>query len=163
MFFMVPVVLSNTITFSYMAWKGIGMNLSTLPVAALGIGLGVDYAFYIVDGIREQLRHHDDLVRAIVYSLRTAGKGVLITALTLTISVVLWRASSLRFQADMGILMAIWLLVSAISALFLMPTMVYVFRPDFVVNARRPGVTTVSSDALGEGAELRQMSEKDVQ
>jgi hypothetical protein len=57
MFFMVPVLLSNTLTFSYMAWKGIGMNINTLPVVALGIGLGVDYSFYIVDGIREELHH----------------------------------------------------------------------------------------------------------
>lgn len=135
-FFMVPVVLANTVTFSYMAWKGIGMNISTLPVAALGIGLGVDYAFYIVDGIREELHHHDDIAKAIITSLRTAGKGVLVTALTLTASVVLWWSSSLRFQADMGILMAIWLFVSAISALFLMPAMVYVFRPDFIMVGR---------------------------
>jgi len=59
---------------------------------------------------------------------------VLVTALTLTTSVLLWMNSSLRFQADMGLLMAIWLLVSAASALFLMPAMVYVFRPQFVVG-----------------------------
>jgi len=144
MFFMVPVVLSNTVTFSYMAWKGIGMSISTLPVVALGIGLGVDYAFYVVDGIREELHHHDDVGRAIIRSLRTAGRGVLVTALTLTVSVALWWASSLRFQAEMGILMGIWLFVSAASALFLMPAMVVIFRPDFVVGdsrriARRAG------------------------
>ncbi|MFM0027295.1 efflux RND transporter permease subunit [Paraburkholderia madseniana] len=135
-FFMVPVMLSNTITFSFMAWKGIGMTLSTLPVAALGIGLGVDYAFYVVDGIREELHHHNDLKLAIQQSLRTAGKGVLITSLTLTVSVVLWLQSSLRFQAEMGLLMAIWLFVSAFSALFIMPAMVYVFRPEFIVGKR---------------------------
>ncbi|MFY9327598.1 MAG: efflux RND transporter permease subunit [Georgfuchsia sp.] len=136
-FFMVPVILSNTITFSVMAWQGIGMTLSTLPVAALGIGLGVDYAFYVVDGIREELRGHSDLKQAIVQSLHSAGKGVLITSLTLTASVVLWFASSLRFQAEMGILMAIWLFVSSFSALFIMPAMVYVFKPDFVTHASK--------------------------
>jgi len=137
MFFMVPVLLSNTLTFSYMAWKGIGMNINTLPVVALGIGLGVDYSFYIVDGIREELHHHKDVGRAIVKSLSTAGKGVLITALTLVTSVVLWSFSSLRLQADMGVLIAIWLFISAASALFLMPAMVYVFRPEFIVGSKR--------------------------
>jgi len=135
-FFMVPVVLSNTLTFSFMAWQGIGMNINTVPIAALGIGLGVDYAFYIVDGIKEELHHrgHGDLVRAIVKSLNTAGRGVLITASTLIVSVVLWSFSSLRFQAEMGILMAIWLFISAVSALLIMPAMVYVFRPEFIVG-----------------------------
>ncbi|AQV98163.1 RND transporter [Cupriavidus necator] len=140
-FFMVPVILSNTITFSYMAWKGIGMNLSTLPVAALGIGLGVDYAFYIVDGIKEKLEDGLDLRGALIASLLGAGRGVVVTALTLTTSVVLWCASSLRFQADMGVLMAIWLFVSAISALFIVPAMVLVFRPAFIVKAAGEGVT----------------------
>lgn len=133
-FFMIPVILSNTITFSFMAWKGIGMTLSTLPVAALGIGLGVDYTFYVVDGIREALHHHDDLKKAIEHSIRTAGKGVLITALTLTVAVGLWSMSSLRFQAEMSLLMGIWLFVSAFSALFIMPALVYVFRPEFIVG-----------------------------
>jgi hypothetical protein len=135
-FFMVPVVLANTLTFSIMAAKGIGMNINTVPVAALGIGLGVDYAFYIVDGIKEDLHHHghNDLTRAITRSLNTAGRGVLITASTLIVSVVLWSFSSLRFQAEMATLMAIWLAISAGSALFIMPAMVYVFRPQFVVG-----------------------------
>lgn len=137
MFFMVPVLLSNTLTFSYMAWQGIGMNINTLPVVALGIGLGVDYSFYIVDGIREELHHHKDVGRAILKSISTSGKGVLITALTLVTSVVLWSFSSLRLQADMGVLIAIWLFISAASALFLMPAMAYVFRPEFIVGSRR--------------------------
>lgn len=136
MFFMVPVVLSNTLTFSFMAWQGIGMNINTVPVAALGIGLGVDYAFYIVDGIKEELHHrgHGDLMRAIIKSLNTAGRGVLVTASTLIVSVVLWTLSSLRFQAEMGLLMAIWLFISAASALLIIPAMVYVFKPRFIVG-----------------------------
>lgn len=135
-FFMVPVVLANTLTFSLMAATGIGMNINTLPIAALGIGLGVDYAFYVVDGIKEELLHqrHKDLVSAIAKSLNSAGRGVLITALTLIISVVLWGFSSLRFQAEMGLLMAFWLFISSASALVIIPAMVYTFRPEFVVG-----------------------------
>lgn len=136
-FFMIPVLLSNTITFSYMAWQGIGMNINTLPVVALGIGLGVDYTFYIVDGIREELHHSRNVERAIVHALMGPGKGVLITAMTLITSVVLWHFSSLRLQADMGVLIALWLFISAFSALFIMPAMVYVFRPEFIVGSKR--------------------------
>lgn len=134
LFFMVPVVVSNTLTFSYMAIKGIGMNINTLPVAALGIGLGVDYSFYIIDGIREEIRKHGDLKLAVSKSLSSAGRGVVITATTLIISIFFWCFSGLRFQAEMGILMAIWLTVSTCSALLLMPSMVFIFRPEFVVG-----------------------------
>lgn len=135
MFFMIPVVLSNTLTFSYMAAKGIGMNINTVPVAALGIGLGVDYAFYIVDGIKEELKHGYGLKEAIDQSMHTAGRGVLITAGALILSVMLWSLSSLRFQAEMGFMMGLWLCVSATSALLITPAMAYVFRPKFIVKS----------------------------
>ena len=137
-FFMVPVALSNTLTFSFMAFHGIGMNINTVPVAALGIGLGVDYAFYVVDGVREELHAGgDSLARALLKSLNSAGRGVLITASTLIVSVVLWSVSSLRFQAEMGLLMAIWLGISAFCALFVIPAMICVFRPAFIVGTAR--------------------------
>ncbi len=132
LFYMPLVIMSNTITFAFMAWKGIGMNINTLPVAALGIGLGVDYAFYIVDGVKERFEETGDVMAAIRGSLRTAGRGVLITGGTMIAAVLVWYASSLKFQAEMGLLMALWLTVSAITSLLLIPAMIYVFRPAFV-------------------------------
>ena len=138
LFFMPLVVMSNTITFAFMAWKGIGMNINTLPVAALGIGLGVDYAFYVVDGVKERFKETGDVMSAIRGSLLTAGRGVLITGGTMIASVLVWYASSLKFQAEMGLLMALWLTVSAISSLLLIPAMIYVFRPGFVFGEGKP-------------------------
>ena len=82
MFFMIPVMISNTITFSYMSYMGIGMNINTLPVVALGIGLGVDYSFYVVDAIREEMQRDRDLKQAIYNALNSAGIGGLTPVLT---------------------------------------------------------------------------------
>jgi predicted RND superfamily exporter protein len=138
MFFMVPVLLSNALTFSFMAWAGIGMNINTLPIAALGIGLGVDYAFYVVDEIREELRKGCTLPAAVERSLLGAGRGVLVTAATLITSVVIWYSSSIRFQAEMGILMALWLFISAMSSLLLMPALVVILKPRFIFDTAAP-------------------------
>ncbi|NMF96946.1 MMPL family transporter [Aromatoleum toluolicum] len=136
MLFMVPVIISNTLTFSFMAWKGIGMNINTVPVAALGIGLGVDYAFYIADRIKEEIAAGSSPERAITVAMHSAGMGVVVTASVLIVSTLLWWASSLKFQAEMGLLMAIWLGISAMSALFVMPSVIYVFRPEFIFGKR---------------------------
>ena len=138
LFYMPLVVMSNTITFAFMAWNGIGMNINTLPVAALGIGLGVDYAFYIVDGVKERFEETGDVMQSLQGSLRTAGRGVLITGGTMIAAVLVWYASSLKFQAEMGLLMALWLTVSAITSLLLIPAMIYVFRPAFVFGDGKP-------------------------
>jgi len=138
MVFMVPVIISNTLTFAFMTWKGIGMNINTVPVAALGIGLGVDYAFYIADRIKEEIAIGSTPAHAIREALHSAGMGVIVTASVLILSTLLWWTSSLRFQAEMGLLMAIWLAVSAVSALFVMPSLLYVFRPDFIFKPHKP-------------------------
>ncbi|WP_299182939.1 efflux RND transporter permease subunit [uncultured Neptuniibacter sp.] len=140
MFFMVPVVLSNTVTFSFMSYMGIGMNINTVPVAALGIGLGVDYALYIVDRIKQELQSGLDERGAIEKALHSAGKGVVITAFVLIVSVLLVYQSSLKFQAEMGMLVALWLTVSAFTALFVMPALVYIFKPAFIYGDAKTSV-----------------------
>ncbi|MDR2189533.1 MAG: MMPL family transporter [Azonexus sp.] len=140
MLFMVPVIISNTLTFSFMAWKGIGMSINTVPVAALGIGLGVDYAFYIADRVKEEIAVGSTPEVAIRSALQSAGMGVAITATVLIFSTLLWWASSLRFQAEMGLLMAIWLGVSAMSAVFVMPSLMYTFRPAFIFEPKGAAV-----------------------
>lgn len=141
MFFMVPVVLSNTVTFSFMSYMDIGMNINTVPVAALGIGLGVDYALYIVDRIKQELQNGLDDRSAIERALHSAGKGVVITAFVLIVSVLLVYQSSLKFQAEMGLLVAIWLTVSAFTALFVMPALVYIFKPAFIYGHANSSVS----------------------
>ncbi|MDT3669496.1 MAG: MMPL family transporter [Aromatoleum sp.] len=148
MLFMVPVIISNTLTFSFMAWKGIGMNINTVPVAALGIGLGVDYAFYIADRIKEEIAAGHSAEQAIATALHSAGMGVVVTASVLIFSTLLWWVSSLRFQAEMGLLMAIWLGISAMSALFVMPSVIYVFRPAFIFGPRERAAPAVLHPAM---------------
>ena len=139
-FFIIPVLISNVVTFAFMAWQGIGMSISTLPVVALGIGLGVDYAFYIVDSIKEYLEKFPDAdpLQAVLQSIGSAGRGVLLTAFTLAAGVLFWSFSSLRFQAEMGMLIGLWLMVSALTSLFVMPSLALVFRPKFIFEHDQP-------------------------
>lgn len=135
-FLMIPIVISNTLTFSYMAFNGIGMTINTLPIVALGIGCGIDYTIFMLDAIREQMRKHGDLKRAIAYAYETAGMAVLITVFTLVASVSLWSISSLRLQSEMALLISIWLSISAFAALIVIPALVYVIKPAFIVGKK---------------------------
>ncbi|MBL4802039.1 MAG: MMPL family transporter [Emcibacter sp.] len=149
MFFMVPVVLSNLVTFAFMAWQNIGMNINTVPVAALGIGLGVDYALYICDRIKSEYQLGKEPLEAISISLHCAGRGVLVTALVLIASICVWLFSSLRFQAEMGMLIALWLTVSALSALFLMPALAYICKPKFIFGNNQKITQRANSRVVG--------------
>jgi predicted RND superfamily exporter protein len=130
LFFLPLVLISNIITFAYMSHNGIGL-----------IGLGVDFAFYIVDRVKEELAIDGDLQRSIVTTLKSTGRGIIITALTMFASIIFWYFfSSLRFQAEMGILIALWMTVSAISALLVIPSMIYIFKPSFVLSSAKYGL-----------------------
>jgi hypothetical protein len=137
LFFLPLILLSNIVTFAFMHWQNIGMNINTLPIAALGIGLGVDYAFYIVDRIKERFEETSNLADSVSFGLMTAGRGVLITGITMVFSVLLWYPlSSLRFQAEMGLLIALWMAISALASMMVIPSMIFLFKPKFVVGGK---------------------------
>ena len=147
--FMIPVIISNMLTFCFMTWQGIGMNINTVPVAAIGIGLGVDYAFYIADRIKEGISAGSTPEDAIRHAMHTSGMGVIITSSVLIFSTLLWWASSLKFQAEMGLLMAIWLGASAMSSLLVMPSVLYMFRPGFIFDRGEDPCEQDSLDTSG--------------
>lgn len=142
MLLMVPLLLSNTITFSFMYERGIGLNINTIPVAALGIGLGVDYAIYIIDQIKEEYETTKDFGESVRRSLFGAGRAVFVTAVTISVSMITWFFSSLRFQAEMAQLIALWLAVAAIGSLIVMPAIAYIAKPRFI--------TLGAEDAFGK-------------
>ncbi|MDY0207597.1 MAG: MMPL family transporter [Pseudomonas sp.] len=156
MFFIIPVLIANVVTFASMAWNGIGMSISTLPVVALGIGLGVDYAFYIVDSMKEYLEKHPEAepLDAVLQSLGSAGRGVLLTAFTLAAGVLFWTLSSLRFQAEMGMLIGLWLIVSALTSLFVLPSLALVFKPKFIFG-HSPKIDTQKSGYTNQPENIR--------
>ncbi len=143
LYFMIPLLLSNTITFTFMHFMGISLNINSLPVTALGIGLGVDYAIYVVDCIKEEFAGSGDIAEAVEKGLLGAGRGVVLTATPLVLTTTLWYFfSSLRFQAEMAILIAVWMAVAALSALLVMPAVILIVRPAFIVANGTSGAST---------------------
>ena len=128
-----PLTLATFLTMVVMVMHGISLNINTIPVTSIGIGVGVDYGIYILSRICEEFQVSKDYKIAIPQSIRTTGKAVMFTATTLVGGVIFWYFfSSLRFQAEMGLLLALLMLINMILALILIPSMVYVFKPKFV-------------------------------
>ncbi len=136
LFFMLPLVVSNYLTYGLMGLRGIGLDVNTLPIVALGVGLGVDYGLYVVSRIEEEYRLSGNLGEAIVISMATSGKAVVMTAMTMVAGVVFWTFSFLRFQADMGLLLVFWMTMSMVGSLLLLPTLIWIFKPKFVTRGR---------------------------
>ncbi|MCH6572396.1 MAG: MMPL family transporter, partial [Proteobacteria bacterium] len=119
----VPLGLVSLLAYALMAFLEIGLKVNTLPVVALGVGVGVDYGIYIFSRLQEYLRRGETLHAAFLETLSVTGNGVVFTAVTLGIGVATWIFSPLKFQADMGILLTFMFLVNMLGAIFLLPAM----------------------------------------
>jgi predicted RND superfamily exporter protein len=123
------------IVFAYMALTRIGLDVSTLPVICLGIGVGVDYSVYIFDRIRSEYK--GDLDAAITKALSTSGKCVSFTATTSIVGIIFWKFfSPLRFQADMSLLITILMLLCMLTATILLPSIIRITKPKIVTRQR---------------------------
>jgi predicted RND superfamily exporter protein len=114
-----------------MVWLDIGVKVATLPVIALGVGIGIDYALYVLSILLLHLRTGESLSIAYYRSLLFTGRVVLLTGATLAIGVATWVFSPIKFQADMGILLAFMFLWNMLGALILLPALAaFLLKPE---------------------------------
>ncbi|MBN1653122.1 MAG: MMPL family transporter [Deltaproteobacteria bacterium] len=135
--FLTPLVLSNFTCYALMGARGIGMDVNSLPVVSIGVGLGVDYGLYVVERIKQEFARTGDVDGSITTAICTAGKAVLFTAITMVSGVAFWGFSFLKFQADMGILLVFWMVMAMLGGLILLPALVHLIRPKFVFSITR--------------------------
>lgn len=119
-----PLVLVSTLAEALMAVYGIGLKVNTLPVVALGVGIGVDYGIYIYSKLDSLLKEGYSLLEAYYRTLRLTGRAVIFTGLTLGAGVGTWLFSPLQFQADMGVLLVFIFLANMVGAIILIPALV---------------------------------------
>lgn len=131
---MLALVAAGVASYMYVSFMGIGININSLPVTAVGMGIGVDYILYVVDRIRLEVpRAGGKLVAGIKRTVSTTGMAVTFTATTMIAGVIPWYfLSSLRFSAEMALLLAILLVTHWLSALTMVPAMIAIFKPKFV-------------------------------
>ncbi|MBL8511090.1 MAG: MMPL family transporter, partial [Betaproteobacteria bacterium] len=120
---LIPLAIVSVLCEALMPTLGIGLKISTLPVIALGVGVGVDYGIYLYDRIEVHLEEGLELTQAFFEALRERGTAMIFTAVTMTLGVGTWAMSALKFQADMGLLLAFMFFLNMIGAIFLLPAL----------------------------------------
>jgi predicted RND superfamily exporter protein len=119
----VPLIITSVLCESLMVALGIGVKVATLPVIALGVGIGVDYALYLLSVQLAQQRLGVSLAESYRRTLQFTGKVVVLIGITLAAGVVTWALSPIKFQADMGILLAFMFIWNMVGAVVLIPAL----------------------------------------
>jgi predicted RND superfamily exporter protein len=130
---MFSLACGTMFSLAYMALRENGLNVNTLPVQSVGVGIGVDYAIYITDRIRQEASWTGDLDEGIRRAIKTTGMAVSFTATTLIGGIVWWSLSNLRFQAEMAQLLSILMFVNMLGGIFIVPSLFSILRPTFFV------------------------------
>ena len=130
---MIPLVMTTIICKALMVWMGIGLKVATLPVIAVGVGVGVDYALYLLSVQIAMQRRGATLAQAYRKSLDFTGRVVALVGLTMAAGVITWAFSPIKFQADMGILLTFMFLWNMVGALVLIPALSH-----FLLNPKQP-------------------------
>jgi len=131
---LIPLALSQVLCELIMLLFHIDLNICSLPVTAIGVGIGIDYGIYLMSRLREECLVSDDFDRARLIALVTTGKVIMFTAVTLAIGVGFWVFSVMKFNAEMGLLILLLMIFNMISALVLIPAMSGLLKPAFVKN-----------------------------
>lgn len=124
-----PLMLTSALCEALMVFLNVGVKVATLPVIALGVGIGVDYALYMLTVTLSRLRQGESLSEAYYQALLFTGKVVVLTGITLGIAVATWAFSPIKFQADMGVLLAFMFIWNMLGALILLPALCHFLLP----------------------------------
>ena len=142
----VPLALTSFLCQALMAWLGIGVKVATLPVIALGVGVGVDYGIYIYSRLAHFLRQGMEIREAYYHTLTTTGEAVSLTGVMLAVGVATWIWSPIKFQADMGMLLTFMFLWNMVGALWLLPALANVLiKPGTFAPSEKPRQTAASA------------------
>jgi uncharacterized protein len=130
---LIPVNISNLLLGAVMVQMGIGLDVNTLPIAAIGIGVGIDYGIYLLSRICEEYQEFNDYGKAIDDAVATTGKAIFFTATIVLIGILPWYfLSGLKFLADMGLLLVMVMLINMVIALIVVPLLVWLLKPKFL-------------------------------
>jgi predicted RND superfamily exporter protein len=132
---LIPVNLSNAMLEAVMVLMGIGLDVNSLPIASIGIGVGIDYGIYLLSRMCEEFQDSGHYGDAIQRAIQTSGKAIFFTATIVLISIMPWYfLSDLKFLADMGLLLVMVMTINMIISLVVLPLLVWWIKPKFIAS-----------------------------
>ncbi len=135
----IPLIISNWMAFAYMAINNIGLSIATLPVSAQGVGMGVDYGIYMLARMTEEKENDPSITleTALTRTIQSYTKSIFAVAGTLFAGLLVWTLSGLKFQAQMGLMLAVILFLNCLGAVFFVPVLILFFKPKFLSEIKK--------------------------
>jgi predicted RND superfamily exporter protein len=129
-----PLTITILLNFAIMGFAGIKLNLGTSMVAAVSVGVGIDYTIHCLEAYKREYKAtggKGDFLRRVFFS---SGKAIIINALSVGAGFAVLMLSRFVMLGDLGLLIAITMISSALVSLTLLPALLAIFKPKFVTG-----------------------------
>jgi len=127
----IPVVATIIILFGFMGITGIPLDIATVLVASIALGIGIDYSIHVITGFNKHLISHGDAEKAIEETILLSGKAVIINVISVSAGFLVLLFSQIVPLQNFGLLVAISMFGSGFGALTLLPVIL------ILVNRKR--------------------------
>jgi predicted RND superfamily exporter protein len=144
---LVPLVTALVVDLGLMGWTGTSLSMSTAAMTAMGVSIGADFAIYLVFRLQEELRSVS-LERGLEHSVQTAGKAIIFVSSAVSLGYMVLLFSEFAAWRHLGALSALIMTVSSLATILVLPPMIIVLRPRFLLAPR----SRIAEDDPSQGA-----------
>jgi predicted RND superfamily exporter protein len=116
------------------------LNVNSLPIAAAGAGVGVDYGIYHFSRMIDAFDEIGNLDEAVDYATATTGKAIIFTGTTMIAGTAFFWLSDLKFLAEMGLLLTLLMIFNKFGGLVVVPALVKALQPSYFARRKRKAV-----------------------
>ncbi len=119
-----PLLLTIVVLFGVMGLAHIPLDTVTVIVASITLGVGIDYAVHIISHYRNYLKETGDSKQALIETIKISGNAIVINVLSVALGFLVLLFSDLIPIRNLGLLMAVAMIVSGIAAITFLPALI---------------------------------------
>ncbi len=138
----VPLFGALFFNFGVMGLLGLDLNLMTMGVSSMAIGVGVDFAIHFVHRYRVSFAEHGEVGEALRHTMGEAGVAILMNMVAVAGGFLTLLLASFKGVMAMGLLISLIMAFSAVGALTILPLIFTGLRPKAVESYRLPAAAT---------------------
>ncbi len=117
----IPIISTIAILFGFMGYAGISLDIATVLVASIALGIGIDYSIHIITGFNFHLKETGDVQKALEHTIMTSGKAIIINVVSVASGFLVLLFSQMVPLQNFGMLVALSMIGSGLGALTLLP------------------------------------------
>lgn len=120
---MIPLLFTVLFNFGVMAFAGKSLDIATLMISSITIGIGIDYGIHFIERYREEMALLQNRAQALIRAAQTTGTGIVYNALALALGFGVMMLSAFQGLQNFGLLIAMTMIVSAMGAFIVIPAL----------------------------------------